>query len=126
MFLASAERLSDGLRESGEKSPALGVRVFFPEFLVAQIRFALKLQPAAQLGVASVLQLGDEPVDGSRFSHVRFGLQKEAFIPEDGLKRSVRDFHFDLSIKPPAQVIESGNLIGVGRGVHGIDRGGGR
>ena len=108
--------------KSGEKSPALGVRVFFPEFLVAQIRLALKLQPAAKLGVAPVLQLGDEQNEGSFFGGLRFGFQMEAFIPEDGLKRSVRDFHFDLSIKPPAQVIEPGNLIGIGRGDHVIDR----
>lgn len=120
----SPERASNGPQQSSQYSLGLGVRVFFPEFLIAQIGFSSKLEPAAQLGVASVLQLGDEPVCGCRLGNVRFGLQKEAFVPEDGLKRSIRYFHFDLSIKPPAQVIEPGDLIGVVRRVHGIDWGG--
>ena len=98
--------------------------MFFPQFLVAQIRFCSKLEAAAKLGVASVLQLGNEFGYGGWFGDLRLGCQKEAFIPEDGLKHFIRDFHFDLSIEPPSQVINPGNLIDVGRGGHGIDEGG--
>ena len=98
--------------------------MFLPQFLIAQIGLSLKLEAATKLGVALVLQLVDEHGDCGLFSGLRLSFEKEALIPEDGLKRSTQDFHFDLSIKASAQVIESGNLIGVGRVCHVVDRGG--
>lgn len=122
--LASSKRATDGLQQSSQDSLGLGVLVFFPQFLVAQVGFSSKLETAAQLGVAPVLQLVDEHGDGGLFGGLRFGLQQEAFIPEDGLKRSIQDLHFDLPVEAPAPVIQAGKLIGIGRGIHVIDRGG--
>ena len=53
--LALVERVSECPPQSSQGSFGLGIEVFYPQFLIAQIRFSLKLEAAPKLGVAPLL-----------------------------------------------------------------------
>jgi len=76
-----------------------GVRVFFPEFLGAEIRVTTKMEAASKLGVAFFVKLRYEIEQSLGFSYLRVGRQEEFFVPKISLIMTFEVVHLNLSIE---------------------------